>query len=629
MFNQKSVKWSFLITSILVLAACGEVGPSPSLSSSINSSSSGSSQPPVQYTITFKNYDDSVLSTQTVNQGSTVVYTGPTPKRPSTAQYSYTFTGWDQSITNVSSSFSTLAQYTQTTNTYTVTWEDYYGNILETDRNIPYGTTPTFNSQTPYRGEEGDYKFTFDTWSPTVSVVTENVTYVAQFTQSLNYIPITNAEELNNIRSNLSSNYRLMNDIDLNSNEWIPIGTEANPFTGTLDGKDFTITNLKISTSQTYVGLIGYNSGIVQNLKLSNVSINVNGPLTSDIYGGAFIGYGNGEAYNLHTLSGSIIIKRRADKKGYVGGIVGYQNTNLFNTTLTNKLNVTGDLTEATGGLIGFGRRISLDYSFNTGNVTGSITHTGGFVGYAGSGVTILNSYNSGSIEGTTANATTNKSVGGLIGFSVAETNIQSSYNQGYVSGYYEVGGLFGKTSGPVELNNVKNEGTINGSYEIGGFIGRANNSVTIIDSFNSGNIVANWHSIGGLIGVAGGGTTLMQNVYNSGLINTYATNSESEGGFVGATSHTTKFYVYSSINFSGRIIGGVPNESGFDDSYYYGKDPENSAIFGIKIIDFTIFNLAFFTTTLGWDTDIWDFTGLDIANGVYPTLKNMPVVED
>ena len=29
-----------------------------------------------------------------------------------------------------------------------------------------------------------------------------------------------------------------------------------------------------------------------------------------------------------------------------------------------------------------------------------------------------------------------------------------------------------------------------------------------------------------------------------------------------------------------------------------------------------------FFTTTLGWSTDDWDFTNLDVVNGVYPTLK-------
>jgi hypothetical protein len=124
------VKWSFLIASVLILAACGEVGPSPSLSSSINSSGSGSSQPPIQYTITFKNYDDSVLSTQTVNEGSTVVYGGTTPTRPSSAQNTYTFTGWDKTLTNITSSFSTIAQYSPTINSYTITWQNHDGTVL-------------------------------------------------------------------------------------------------------------------------------------------------------------------------------------------------------------------------------------------------------------------------------------------------------------------------------------------------------------------------------------------------------------------------------------------------------------------------------------------------------------------
>ena len=46
MFNQKSVKWSFLITSMFVLAACGYVTPSPSLPTS-NTSSSTNDIPPV------------------------------------------------------------------------------------------------------------------------------------------------------------------------------------------------------------------------------------------------------------------------------------------------------------------------------------------------------------------------------------------------------------------------------------------------------------------------------------------------------------------------------------------------------------------------------------------------------
>jgi hypothetical protein len=58
MFNQKSVKWSFLIASVLILAACGEVGQSPSLSSSNSSSSS-----------IYENGTDGLLFTRTIYEG--------------------------------------------------------------------------------------------------------------------------------------------------------------------------------------------------------------------------------------------------------------------------------------------------------------------------------------------------------------------------------------------------------------------------------------------------------------------------------------------------------------------------------------------------------------------------------
>jgi hypothetical protein len=589
----------------------------------------------IQHTVTFKNYDESILLIQTVNQGVTAVYSGPTPTRESTAQYTYTFTGWDKSLTNITSSFTTIALYSETTNGYTITWENYDGTVLEIDTNVPYGTTPTFNGQTPYKGDSEDYKFTFSSWLPEVAIVTENTTYVAQFTQSLNYIPITSAEELSNVRNNLSGNFRLMNNVDLNNIEWTPIGTDTAPFTGVIDGKDFIISNLKITTSQVYIGLFGYNAGIIKNIKLSNVLINVNGGITTNIYGGAFIGYGNGEVYNLHTLSGSITIKRRADKIGYVGGIIGYQNSTIYNTNLSNKLNVTGELTEATGGLIGFTRRVSLFDSFNTGNIVGSITYTGGLIGYVSSSINISTSYNNGYVEGTTTNTSTNSSVGGLLGYSVGETSIESSYNGGVVIGFEEIGGLIGKTASTTIINKSFNLGFVFGSEETAGFVGRSNGSINISDSYNSGTITASWSSIGGLIGVGIDRITIM-NAYNSGVINASVSSSYYVGGLVGLA--TSKLYVYSSINFSnvsaqrgstlsGGITGNVPSDNGFDDTFYTGSISENANQFGTKITDLTTFHLEFFTTTLGWDTEIWDFTGLDIANGVYPTLKNMPEI--
>ena len=44
----------------------------------------------------------------------------------------------------------------------------------------------------------------------------------------------------------LNGNYVLTQDITLSDNEWTPIGTSDRPFTGTLDGKGFTIKGLTV-----------------------------------------------------------------------------------------------------------------------------------------------------------------------------------------------------------------------------------------------------------------------------------------------------------------------------------------------------------------------------------------------
>jgi hypothetical protein len=77
-----------------------------------------------------------------------------------------------------------------------------------------------------------------------------------------NAIPIYTAEDLYNIRNNLSGSYVLMNDIDLstfNGGDWVPIGVDSESFSGTFDGQGHIIRNLKIIDSQyQYNGLFGY-----------------------------------------------------------------------------------------------------------------------------------------------------------------------------------------------------------------------------------------------------------------------------------------------------------------------------------------------------------------------------------
>ena len=66
-----------------------------------------------QYTITFANWDGTILQTIQVEEGQTPVYTGETPTRPSDEQYNYTFNGWSPTITEAIQDITYTAQYTE------------------------------------------------------------------------------------------------------------------------------------------------------------------------------------------------------------------------------------------------------------------------------------------------------------------------------------------------------------------------------------------------------------------------------------------------------------------------------------------------------------------------------------
>ena len=136
-----------------------------------------------KYTITWKNWDGSVLSTQSVEKGAMPSYSG-TPTRPADSSYTYSFTGWSPAITAATANATYTAQYKSTpkpsTQTYTIIWKNWNGSVLKT-QTVNKGTTPSY-SGTPTRPADSNYTYTFKGWSPTVTAANANATYTAQYT---------------------------------------------------------------------------------------------------------------------------------------------------------------------------------------------------------------------------------------------------------------------------------------------------------------------------------------------------------------------------------------------------------------------------------------------------------------
>ncbi|WP_027622935.1 hypothetical protein [Clostridium lundense] len=91
------------------------------------------------------------------------------------------------------------------------------------------------------------------------------------------YYMVKTEEQLREIgkgKYTMSYNYILDANISL-TQEWVAIGDDNNPFTGSFNGNGFTISNLK-TTNKTakYIGLFGYvEEGSIYNVTLKNVDI--------------------------------------------------------------------------------------------------------------------------------------------------------------------------------------------------------------------------------------------------------------------------------------------------------------------------------------------------------------------
>lgn len=204
----------------------------------------------------------------------------------------------------------------------------------------------------------------------------------------------------------------LANDIDLSTvDNWTPIG-DGYAFGGTFDGNGYTVSNLKINTTNNPTGLFGWTTGTIKNLGVENV--NITG--ASDV--GGLIGKAAGTVSNCYTTGSVVMASYTTDSGG------------------------TAVVSDA-GGLVGtnFGKIIDC---YSEANVTGDGNIVGSLVGYS-SGDGIIRCYAAGNVSGKGY-------VGGLAGR--AYCTVEDSYSMGTVYGDFYEGGLIGETSSTAVLTN-------------------------------------------------------------------------------------------------------------------------------------------------------------------------------
>ena len=136
----------------------------------------------LSYPIVWQNWDGTILQQSNENYGVTPSYNGETPVRESTAEHTYTFSGWAPTVDTVTGSTTYVAQFTSAVNTYSITWQNWDGTILQMST-LAYGEMPSYPGyDDPKKAPEEQHSYIFSGWSPSVEAVTDDATYVAQFT---------------------------------------------------------------------------------------------------------------------------------------------------------------------------------------------------------------------------------------------------------------------------------------------------------------------------------------------------------------------------------------------------------------------------------------------------------------
>ena len=132
------------------------------------------------YTVTWV-VNGETVKTEPVEYGSTVAWTAADPTKASTAEYDYTFNGWDYNLaTPITGNTTITAQFTPVKRSYTITFLNSDGSEIE-HHSVEYGEMPSC-SVTPEKAGDATYNYDFAGWDNELVSVTGAATYTATYT---------------------------------------------------------------------------------------------------------------------------------------------------------------------------------------------------------------------------------------------------------------------------------------------------------------------------------------------------------------------------------------------------------------------------------------------------------------
>lgn len=410
---------------------------------------------------------------------------------------------------------------------------------------------------------------------------------------------ISNKEELESFRDRVNGGetfegkvVKVVADIDLENEEWLPIGNYVDnnelKFKGTFEGGNHEIKGLNINGNKDYQGLFG----MIEDAKVQNVRI-TNGNIKVGNYGGGVSGYGINSIIKNCTNGAEIL-----SSKGYTGGIIGKIDgesviDSCNNTAKIESTGTCGDEYGNTflGGIVG-NSEAEINNCNNSGEIISVASAAGGIVG--GGYKNIVNCTNEGNITVNGVNTGEDSTVGGIIG-NMKNASILSCINKGKITSEgRKAGGIVGQIYSEDENNVVTiekshNEGEISSNtIYVGGIAGYIS-IVNILNCYNIANIETEEGQIGGIVGYAASTNSKIENCYNMGSIYGKFIKEENykntiAGGIVGHNyGLISKCYNTGSITIENSQAGGIAGNSNGMISECYNKGKIESTGYNIN----------------------------------------------